>query len=221
MDFLTAAQSEIGYTENPPGSNRTKFAAEAGHMNGQPWCATFIAAIANRTGTQLASSNPYTPTMESGFKKVSMYGYEPQVGAIAFFDFPDTKHRTQHVGIVESWDATTVTCIEGNTSSGPSGSQDNGGGVFRRRRPRSHVVGFGYVKTTPSPVVWADEEEEEMRLYQAPNDPTVWVTDGSRMFPCVNEEERDKFLGPIKGSGVFGISKDQLDAMKRAYGVKV
>jgi hypothetical protein len=61
-----------------------------------------------------------------------------------FFDFPDSHTGIQHVGFVERVraDGTLVT-IEGNTSSGTSGSQDNGGGVYRRTRPPAYVVGYG------------------------------------------------------------------------------
>ena len=41
--YLDEAASELRTTESPPGSNRTEFASEAGHANGQPWCATFLA----------------------------------------------------------------------------------------------------------------------------------------------------------------------------------
>lgn len=144
QDILKAAAKEIGYTESPSGSNRTKFAAEAGHANGQPWCATFIVAIARRCGLKLPSESAYTPSMAEGFKRIGRFDKTPKAGSIAFFDFPDSKYRIQHVGIVEGYAANHVTCIEGNTSSGPSGSQDNGGGVFRRVRSRGFVVGYGH-----------------------------------------------------------------------------
>ena len=44
--------------------------------------------------------------------------------------------------MVESAAAGTVTAIEGNTSAGDGGSQDNGGGVFRRTRSRSLVKAY-------------------------------------------------------------------------------
>jgi hypothetical protein len=142
--FLNAARSELGYTESPSGSNRTKFAAEAGHANGQPWCATFLVAIARRVGLRLPSESAYTPAMANGFRSAGRWHSSPAPGDLAFFDFPgDSKARIQHVGIVESSTATTVTSIEGNTAPGTAGSQDNGGGVWRRTRPRSHVVGYG------------------------------------------------------------------------------
>lgn len=143
LPILAEATKELGYTETPPGSNRTKFAKEAGHANGQPWCATFVVAMARRVGVKLPSESAYTPTMAAAMREWQRL---PQPGDLAFFNFPnDGKNRIQHVGIVESVDFTkaTVTCIEGNTSSGTSGSQDNGGGVYRRTRPFSHVVGFG------------------------------------------------------------------------------
>lgn len=142
-DLLAAARRELTYTESPPNSNRTKFAAEAGHANGQPWCATFVVAMARRVGLTLPSESAYTPTMAQGFKNAGRWHLTPQAGDIAFFDFPDSKHRIQHVGIVVGAAGSYVTCIEGNTSPGDSGSQDNGGGVYTRRRPKAHAVGYG------------------------------------------------------------------------------
>jgi hypothetical protein len=153
QEFLAAAASEIGYVEAK--TNRTKFAAEAGHANGLPWCATFVVAIARRVGLKLPSESPYTPYMAGGFKDAgSWYGgvyAGPRVGDLAFFDFPDSKNRIQHVGIVESVRGDEVICVEGNTSSGAAGPQDNGGGVYRRIRPLSYVVGFGRPTFTAPP----------------------------------------------------------------------
>ena len=56
-----------------------------------------------------------------------------------------------HTGIVESFDGSTVTCIEGNTvPAGESGDDWNGGAVARRTRPRSQVVGYGLPDAAPS-----------------------------------------------------------------------
>lgn len=155
QEFLAAAASEIGYTENPPGSNRTKFAAEAGHLNGYAWCMTFLNAIAVRTGLDLPPgvlTTAYTPAAAGDFKRAERWTLVPEVGAWAFFDFPDSKYRIQHVGVVEAIHPDgTVTCIEGNTASGTAGSQDNGGTVARRRRNASLVVGYGLPYYTPEP----------------------------------------------------------------------
>lgn len=56
--------------------------------------------------------------------------------------------------------------IEGNTSPGNSGSQANGGGVYRRARARQHIAGWvdmsGLVGTDPAPQ--ASKEDDEMAL---------------------------------------------------------
>lgn len=51
---------------------------------------------------------------------------DPQAGDIIIYNFG-------HTGIVESAARTTITAIEGNTSPGAAGSQDNGG-VYRREK---------------------------------------------------------------------------------------
>lgn len=136
---IAQARAEIGYTESPANSNMTKFAAEAGHANGEPWCATFVCALARRCGGTLGDESAYTPSLYESMDHTS----DPQPGDLAFFDFPDSLHRIQHVGLVVAVTPDTVTCIEGNTSAGNSGSQSNGGGVFERTRSRNVAVGFG------------------------------------------------------------------------------
>lgn len=164
--LLAAARSELGTTESPARSNRTAFAAEAGHANAAPWCATFIVAIARRVGLALPSESAYTPAMANGFRAAGAWHPEPRPGDLAFFDFPgDAKRRIQHVGIVESATPTTVTCIEGNTSPGAAGSQDNGGGVYRRTRPRTHVVGYGRPHFTTPEDDMALTDAERGRLF--------------------------------------------------------
>lgn len=139
-ELIDLELTQVGVTESPAGSNRTRYAAEAGHANGQPWCATFQVAMARRLGIKLGNESAYTPSLLGSMPN----GPEPRLGALAFFDFPDSVKRVQHVGLVKDWTATSVTCIEGNTSPGSSGSQSNGGGVWIRTRPRSHVRGFAY-----------------------------------------------------------------------------
>ena len=144
LDVLRSAQSEIGYVERPV--NVTKFAAEAGHINGRPWCATFLVAMMRRAGVTLPSESAYTPTMANGFKRAGRWlrAGEDDVrpGDVAFYQFPGSS-RINHVGIVVRASQVAVECVEGNTAPGGAGSQTNGGGVYRRTRPRSYVAGFG------------------------------------------------------------------------------
>lgn len=153
--LLGSANSYIGTVENPPNSNKNPFAAIVGHANGQPWCATFCEAIAKIVGLTIPTNSAYTPRVADDFKLARQWATDAgKPGDFALFDFPDKERGIQHIGIVESVLPGFVITIEGNTSSGLAGSQDNGGGVYRRTRPRSFVVGFGRPNfDTPIPEV--------------------------------------------------------------------
>jgi len=162
--FLTYVTDELGTTENPRNSNMNPYAEIAGHANGQAWCATFIVAMCKQANVTLppGADSAYTPAMAEAFKAAGQWFSTPEPGDIVFFDFPnDSKNRIQHVGIVEQViSANEIITIEGNTSSSESGSQDNGGGVWRKTRniQTSGVQGFG------RPVfakLLEDEEEPE------------------------------------------------------------
>jgi len=149
---LDIARAEIGYIETPV--NRTKYGAWYG-MNGSPWCGMFVSWVFAQAGLKhiLPDCNQaYTPIFANGFKKQHRWGTIPKVGAIVFFDFPDSKDRIQHVGIVDTiLSDGSLKTIEGNTSIR---SDDNGGMVKYRHRSR-YIVGYGY----------PDYEEDAMLLY--------------------------------------------------------
>lgn len=143
-EFLKVARSQLGYVEGT--NNDTKYGKWYG-LNHNPWCDMFVSWC----GAQVGGSDvigKYAATMShaSWFKKISRWGRSPKVGAIVFFDFDDKQSTwTSHVGIVEAVrDDGRIVTIEGNTSSGTSGSQHNGGGVYRRVRAANSVVGYGY-----------------------------------------------------------------------------
>jgi len=144
---LQVARSQIGTVENPVGSNRTKYGVAYG-MNGVAWCAIFTWWVFREAGlSTLVPKTAYTPTLASWFKQRGRWGTKPRQGALVLFDFPnDGVGRISHVGIVEAVNADgTITTIEGNTlpSTGSSGSQRDGGGVWRRTR-KTGIVGYGY-----------------------------------------------------------------------------
>lgn len=143
QSVLTIAAAEIGVTESPAGSNRQKYSLELGRP-AEPWCADFVVWVSRKAGLALPSESAYTPWMANAFRSRGMWHTaEPRPGDIAFFNFGSGIIR--HVGIVEKPINALgrITTIEGNTSPGDAGSQDNGGGVYRRSRLRSHIVGFG------------------------------------------------------------------------------
>lgn len=81
-------------------------------------------------------------------KDVGRWHDEPEVGDLAFFDFPhDGIDRISHIGLVVGIEGKTVLTIEGNTSG--SGDQRNGGEVMLKERAfgqGSAVVGFARPK---------------------------------------------------------------------------
>ena len=181
-DFLLQAAAEVGTAEDPPGSNRTKYAAEAHHANGWPWCATFLVAIANRVKLTLPSVSAYTPTMANGFKAAGRFVSTPEAGDFVFYDFPDASNRIQHVGVVAQVRADgKLETIEGNTSYA---NDTNGGCVMRRVRSQASVVGFGRPSWSPAPAPLPPKppavgspqllEESIMAVFKDDGDREVW-----------------------------------------------
>lgn len=149
-EAVAKAASYIGTGETPPGSNRTIFAAISGHANGYAWCATFVTAVMRGVGIKLPSESAYTVAMDNGFRAAGAHvdnlATSLLPGDVVFFDFvsPFNSRGIQHVGIfVKYLDGGNIETIEGNTSSGSSGSQDNGDGVYRRVRPLKYIVSAG------------------------------------------------------------------------------
>lgn len=149
-EVAAIARSFQGVTENPPGSNLNPFAGPAGHPNGYAWCASAVVAWFRAAGMRLPSESAWTPTMAQGFRNAGQWHDGAggcAEGDVLFWDFPDKTQGIEHVsfalGPVEDGEAHD---ISGNTSSGPSGVEDNGGGVFERHdsgRLAFWVVGYG------------------------------------------------------------------------------
>lgn len=151
---LRAAASDIGYVE--VGNNITKYWAKwKPSWQGQPYCAAGLSDWLDRGGDlQVFDGQPifYCPAIEAKakFKNRWYASYStPRRGDIVLFDFGAS--MAIHVGIVEKVNADgTIQTIEANTSPGTGGSQNNGGGVYRRVRSRSWGV-RGYYRPAYSP----------------------------------------------------------------------
>ena len=160
-DVLKIAAGELGNTESPANSNRTKYGKWYG-LDGQPWCMMFVQWCFNQAGLTLPHRTANCSDMLSWYRT---YAPErivamPQPRDIIIYNFG-------HTGIVESAAATTVTAIEGNTSAGDSGSQSNGGGVFRRTRSKSLVT--AYIRPFDK-----YEEDNDMVYYKTLADVPSW-----------------------------------------------
>lgn len=135
-DVLDVARGELGNTEHPAGSNRTRYGKWMG-LDGQPWCMSFVQWCFDQAGQPLLCRTGSCSALLNWYRKnrPACIVDQPRPGDIIIYSFG-------HTGMVESAAAGTVTAIEGNTSAGDGGSQDNGGGVFRRTRSRSLVKAY-------------------------------------------------------------------------------
>ena len=139
---LAAAVDWLGYVES--GNNHTIFGEWYG-MDHQPYCAMFVThcfeiGAGGSPSFERASRYAYVPYIVND-AKAKRYGLSvttaPTAGDMVCFDWgwdgvPD------HVGFYESGSPTSFKTIEANTSpEGSSGSQSNGGGVYRRNRRSS------------------------------------------------------------------------------------
>lgn len=132
--IVSEAKKEIGYKEGR--NNYNKFAIEANALwvQYQAWCGTFNVAIYKRAGINLLKiiSNPfYVPTIYAEGRAKGIWVDTPYIeaGDLVLYEFNNDSLR-DHTGISIGG----ITTVEGNTSNGQSGSQADGGGVFKRNR---------------------------------------------------------------------------------------
>jgi len=149
-NLLDIASAELGTTEYPPGSNKVKYNTwyYGREVSGSsyPWCMAFVQWCFHQAGVDLPIKTASCGALMRAAKKAGCWvasGFQP--GDVVIYDFPGGA-ATDHCGIIESADKSTVTAIEGNTSE--KGSQSNGGMVCRKKRPLSQVVGVVRPKFT-------------------------------------------------------------------------
>lgn len=134
---VSAAESQIGAGEQPPGSNdgpqiAAYRSAVAGAQPGQPWCAYFVSWAAAQAGEPLGPNGQGLGSVAEITSWAQSTGRllpasaTPAPGDLILFG-------DQHVGIVESVNADgSLTTIEGNS----------GNAVSRVHRSPSEATGF-------------------------------------------------------------------------------
>lgn len=132
---VSIAAGQVGYKEGRNNSN--KFGAAYG-MNNVSWCQIFIWWCFKQAGMDWYKTASCTACYKH-YASRSVSRDALRKGDIVYFDW-DHSGDCDHVGIVESVGSSRITTIEGNTSSGNSGSQSNGDGVYRRYRTRSQIA---------------------------------------------------------------------------------
>lgn len=161
---LSIAKNELGYLEKNNTKNLDDKTANAGsgnytkywrdldpNMQGQAWCQAFVDwCFMKAFGTSdakkllhMSSWNYYTPDASQFFKNNGQWhtGTDVKSGDIIYFK---NSTRICHVGFVLSVSGSTITTIEGNTSSA-EGVVPNGGGVFQKTYTvgNSRIAGYG------------------------------------------------------------------------------
>ena len=138
---LDIARGELGNTESPAGSNRTKYGRWYG-LDGQPWCMMFVMWCFDRVGAAslLPIRTASCGALMRAAQKAGLWvtrGFQP--GDVVIYDFSGKRTTTEHTGIVERVTASGIIAIEGNTSA--AGSQSNGGEVCRKSRRNGLIIG--------------------------------------------------------------------------------
>ena len=208
--IIATALGDVGTTEWPPGSNRTRFGARWG-LNGVPWCAIWVGDVYQRNGHDLrAELTPewaYTPAGLAAGRRAgwAVRHQDARPGDIVFFNFPGGE-AVDHVGIVESDLGGVLRTIEGNTSPG-DGSQADGGGVWRRQRDWSLVAGvlsppyLTDLTTPPPPPPATTEQESDMGFLVVDNVGIFSVSPGPIVVGLTLQEfaaVKDRSSVPVK-----------------------
>ena len=118
------------------------------------WCATFVSACAIKAGmTNIIPLECSCEQMITLFKKIGAWREEdnrvPSPGDIIFYDWQDSGSGdntgwSDHVGIVESCDGTTINVIEGN--------YNNAVGRRKIKVDGKYIRGYGVPNYTVEPV---------------------------------------------------------------------
>lgn len=144
--IILVAAKEIGVTESPKNSNKTKYGRWF-LFDSVPWCAIFVSWVYAHAGKPLPNIGfkkgfAGCQTGHAYFVKNKWITKTPEPGDIVLFDW-NGDGRYDHTGIFVKWiDKDTFETIEGNTSLT---NQSNGGQVMRRNRKNKNVV-FAHYK---------------------------------------------------------------------------
>ena len=140
-NIVAIAEKEIGYTETPTNSNKTKYGKWFG-FDGVAWCGMFVSWCYDKAGFPLGNvgfSKGFAgcQTAVAHYKKKNKITTKPVPGDIVFFDW-NGDGRFDHTGLfVKDIDGKSFETIEGNTSLT---NQSNGGQVMKRKRKYVNVI---------------------------------------------------------------------------------
>lgn len=140
-EIIRIAEKELGQTEKPVNSNKTKYGKWFG-FDGVAWCGIFVSWCYAQAGFPLPKigfSKGFAgcQTAVAYFKKMNQITKTPVEGDIVFFDW-NADGRYDHTGIFVKWiNDKEFHTIEGNTAVG---NDSNGGTVMKRVRKNKNVL---------------------------------------------------------------------------------
>lgn len=209
----------IGTTEKPAGSNRVPFWDDVRpSFQGEPWCAAFGVDAYLHQGIDFrrlfGDGNAfYCPTWRTMAIKRGVWrnwdsGYAPQVGDIGLLGRGALPYHfvTAAPDLAASYSG--YRSIEGNTSPGASGSQSNGGGVYRRDRALSSYGGWVDVET----LIGQMAREGLTTLTSAPG-----VVASSASAPARPQFSLGRLLQGVHSGEASGNVRIVQDALHRRY----
>lgn len=151
--IIDIARAEVGYTESPPNSNKTKYGAWFGY-DGVPWCAIFVSWCYHYAGYSLGNIGfkkgfAGCQTAYQHFKETKEITRTPMMGDIVLLDW-NGDGRFDHVEIFEKdLGNGFFQAVGGNTSAH---NKSNGGEVHITIRKYSQAV-FVHPKVLGKPAV--------------------------------------------------------------------
>lgn len=152
---LDIAAGEVGYREGRNNANKYSAAYGVPHSS---WCGYFTRWCMEQAGMHITQtgvggtepSSVFTPNGAECYQKLGRWTPRhglPRAGYLVFFDFQGSENvggNIDHVELVHSLNADgSINTIGGNTLDTDHGNQSAGGGVWRKIRQRSVIVGFG------------------------------------------------------------------------------
>ena len=171
---ISVAEAEVGKTEFPKNSNMTPYGQAYG-LNGYPWCVMFLWDCFDRAGEAEAfyggGKTASCGQLLRWYRDHDMTVPVDDVreGDIVILNFSGTKD-TEHCGLVTRvMGAGRFRTVEGNTTPGEEGSQDNGGSVAIKTRFAANVVGVCRPAYTPDETDYKGHWAEEAIRYVRTN----------------------------------------------------
>lgn len=149
-EILTIATSQIGYHQGANQNN--KYGVWFG-MNNQPWCVIFSAAwvyaqagaVGDVIGRKYKEGGLYSCSQTLDWYRLhdpECITGKPIPGSLVIFDLPNTKYKTDHMGLFVKSEDGYITTIDGNTSAT---NQSNGGWVQQKTRHLKSLDNIWYI----------------------------------------------------------------------------